>query len=112
MKLGLLLLACFFMFSTVEAKYKYPAGAKTTTERKVDRRMNRYASDKEKGLSLEEYEKFREARTVDERRQEHYAKKKGTYVSPEEAFKQMDKDGDGNVSKEEMLEYERSKIKQ
>ena len=112
MKFWLILLAFLFTFSTTDAKYKYPEGAKTMTERKVDRRMKRYSSDNEKGLSLEEYEKFREVRTVDERRQEHRAKKKGYYISPEEEFKLIDLDGDGVISQSEMLQYERSKINQ
>ena len=110
MKFWLSLLACVFVFSTVEAKYKYPEGAKTTTERKVDRRMKRYSSDQEEGLSLADYEKYREPRTIDERRQERRAKKNGTYISPEEAFNQMDTDGDGYVSRDEMLSYEKKQM--
>ncbi len=90
------------------AKYVYPAGATTTTERKVNRRINRYDADKDGELSLEEYEKYREVKTRDERRQERRAKKDGTYISPEETFRAMDTNGDGVVTKEEMLEYEKS----
>ena len=106
----ILILSLLYCFS-VEAKYVYPKDTKTATERRVDRRFKNYVKEGEDGFSLEEYKKFREVRTVDERQKERRAKHLGTYVSPEEAFKLMDKDGDGIVTKEEMLEYEKSLIK-
>ena len=103
----LCLLYCFGS----EAKYVYPKDTKTATERRVDRRFKRYVKEGEDGFSLEEYKEFRKVRTVDDRQKERRAKHLGTYVSPEEAFKLMDKDGDGIVTKNEMLEYEKSLIK-
>jgi len=105
----LLVLGTFFCFD-VTAKYVYPEGSTTTTERRVNRRMKRYDTDSNEELSLKEYENYREPRTRDERRMERRAKKKGTYVSPEDAFKQMDKNGDGEVTRDEMLEYEKSRL--
>lgn len=102
------LLGVLFCASMVEAKYVYPKDVKTRTERIVDRRFRNYDNDGDGGFSLEEYEDYKKARTIDERRTERYKKRKGTYLSPEEVFKQMDSDGDGVVSNGEMLTYERS----
>ena len=103
-----LLAVCFMVSKVVEAKYKYPEGATTTTERRINRRMNRYDTDKDGEITLEDYKNYRQPRTRDERRMERRAKNHGTYVSPEDAFKAMDEDGDGRVTKEEMLKYERA----
>lgn len=110
MKKKLFLLAgLMFIFSvSVEAKYVYPEGATTTSERRVNRRIKKYDTDQDGGLTFDEYQKYREVRTRDERRMERRAKKKGTYVSPRDAFDAMDSDGDGTVSREEMTEYEKS----
>lgn len=103
---GYCILLVLFSFVEVEAKYSYPEGAVTTTERKVNRRIRNYDADKDGELSLEEYQNFRKVRTRDDRRMERRAKKKGVYVSPDEVFKQMDINKDGMVTKEEMMEYE------
>ena len=105
-----LLMSCF-IFSIAEAKYVYPKGAKTGTERRVDKRMKRYDSDGDGELSFEDYLRYREPRTREERRVERREKKKGTYVSPQEAFTKMDTDEDGVVTREEMLNYENSLLK-
>ena len=63
----LLVLGTFFCFD-VTAKYVYPEGSTTTTERRVNRRMKRYDTDSNEELSLKEYENYREPRTRDERR--------------------------------------------
>ena len=105
---SLVIVALLAMVAAAEAKYVYPEGSSTTSERRVNRRMKNYDLDKNDTLSLEEYQKYREVRTVDERRQERRAKRKGTYISPEDAFQMMDTDGDGKVSKEEMMQYEKS----
>lgn len=105
-----LLLSCF-IFSVAEAKYVYPKGAKTETEQRVDRRMKRYDSNGDGELTFDDYLKYREPRTREERRMERRAKKKGTYVSPQDAFIKMDTDEDGVVTREEMLEYEKSTSK-
>ena len=91
----------------VEAKYVYPEGATTTTERKVNRRIRNYDTNHDGELSFEEYQNFRKVRTRDDRRMDRRAKKKGTYLSPEDVFKKMDADEDGVVTKEEMMEYEK-----
>ena len=112
-KLFLFSLAMLFLGAIVaDAKYKYPEGATTATERRINRRLKHYGQEDEEGvnvMTLEEYQEFRRPRTVDDRRQEQWAKKRGNYVSPEEAFKEMDKDGDGKITAEDMMEYERSK---
>jgi len=111
MKKIVLLLALVFLYNiSAEAKYVYPKGATTTTERRVNRRFKNYDLDGEAGLSLAEYKKFRAVRTVDDRQRERKAKHDGTYVSSDEAFKLMDKDEDGIISKEEMLAYEKEQI--
>lgn len=109
--MSVLLLPVLLLSFGAEAKYVYPEGATTTTERKVNRRINNYDADQDGELSLEEYKKFREVRTRDDRRMERRAKKDGSYVSPEDAFRAMDKNGDGVVSREEMLEYEKEKTR-
>ena len=109
------LIVCFlfllaFIGENVEAKYVYPEGSTTTTERKVNRRVNNYDADSDGVLSLQEYQDFRKVRTRDDRRMERRAKKKGTYVSPEDAFAVMDKNKDGKISKKEMLDYEKENL--
>lgn len=109
------LIVCFlfllaFIGGNVEAKYVYPEGSTTTTERKVNRRVNNYDADSDGVLSLQEYQDFRKVRTRDDRRMERRAKKKGTYVSPEDAFAVMDKNKDGKISKKEMLDYEKENL--
>ena len=110
-KLFLLSLAVLFLGAIVaDAKYKYPEGATTATERRINKRLKHYGQEDDEGekfMTLEEYEEYRMPRTVDERRQEQWAKRKGNYVSPQDAFKAMDKDGDGKITAEDMLEYER-----
>ena len=103
---GYCILLILFSFVEVEAKYSYPEGAVTTTERKVNRRIRNYDANQDGELSLEEYQNFRKVRTRDDRRMERRAKKKGVYVSPEDAFNKMDVNEDGVVTKDEMLEYE------
>lgn len=113
MKKILLLLAMSFIVSDVcEAKYTYPKDVPTGTERMVNRRMRNYDKDGTEGMSLEEYQDYRKTRTYYERQQERRAKRDGSYVSPEDAFKQMDADGDGVVSRDEMLSYEKKKLEQ
>lgn len=109
MKILILLLSVLFLSFVAEAKYVYPEGATTTTERKVNRRINNYDADKDGDLSLEEYKNFRAVRTRDDRRMERRARKTGNYVSPEDAFNAMDKNGDGVVTRDEMLEYEKTR---
>ena len=109
------LIVCFlfllaFIGENVEAKYVYPEGSTTTIERKVNRRVNNYDADSDGVLSLQEYQDFRKVRTRDDRRMERRAKKKGTYVSPEDAFAVMDKNKDGKISKKEMLDYEKENL--
>lgn len=110
-KLFLFSLIIFFFGAIVaDAKYKYPEGATTATERRINRRLKHYGQEDDEGekyMTFEEYKAYRTPRTVDERRQEQWAKKRGTYVSPEDAFKAMDKDGDGKITAEDMMEYER-----
>ena len=106
-----LFLSVLLLSFAAEAKYVYPEGATTTTERKVNRRINNYDADKDGDLSLEEYKNFCAVRTRDDRRMERRARKNGSYLSPEETFKAMDKDGDGVVSSSEMLEYEKEKAR-
>ena len=60
----------------VMAKYVYPAGSTTTTERKVTRRMKRYDINADEQISLEEYKKYREPKTFEERQLERRDKKK------------------------------------
>lgn len=108
----MLLSVCSVLFSLlisdVEAKYVYPEGVTTTTERKINRRIRNYDADKDGDLSLEEYQNFRMIRTRDDRRMERRARKNGTYISPEDMFKKMDTNEDGVVTKDEMLEYEKN----
>lgn len=106
----ILLILLFFVGIVAEgdAKYKYPEGAITRTERRINRMLRRYDSDGDGSLTLEDYERYREPRTLEERRLERRAIKKGTYVSPLDAFLEMDTDGDGEISKDEMLEYEKN----
>ena len=99
-----------FMCGNVNAKYVYPEGSTTTTERKINRRVKNYDADSDGELSLQEYQDFRKIRTRDDRRMERRAKKKGTYVSPEDAFVVMDKNKNGKISKKEMLDYEKGNM--
>lgn len=108
MKAAVVIFGLMLSAGVIQAKYKYPEGATTTTERRVNRAIRNYDADQDGGLSLEEFQEKRKLRTRDDRRMERRARKNGTYLSPEEQFKLMDKDGDGNVTNEEMLEYERS----
>jgi len=101
-------LLCMSLQTVVCAKYVYPEGSSTTTERKINRRLKNYDTDKNDEFSLEEYKNFRTVRTRDDRRIERRAKKKGTYVSPDEEFKKMDTNEDGKVTKGEMMEYEKN----
>lgn len=107
-KIFFLIALLMFFDVDVMAKYVYPAGSTTTTERRVNRRIKRYDSNEDEKLTFEEYKKYREPKTFEERQLERRAKKKGTYISPAEAFKEMDTDGDGEVTREEMLEYEKA----
>lgn len=111
MRFWLFLSVCVLVLSPVEAKYKYPEGVKTAAERALEYDIKKYSTGEKGGLSLEDYKNYKQVRTRDDRRQERRAKKKGTYVSPEDAFKQIDKDGDGIASEEEILEYERARLK-
>ncbi len=108
MKTIVIILGLLVCIGSAEAKYKYPEGATTTTERRVNRAMRNYDTDQDGGLSLDEFQEKRKLRTREDRRIERKARKSGSYLSPEEQFKLMDKDGDGTVTNEEMLEYERS----
>jgi len=109
-KLFLLSLAILFFGAIVaDAKYKYPEGATTATERRINRRLKHYGQEDDEGekyMTLDEYREYRTPKTVDERRHEQWAKRKGTYVFPEDAFNAMDKDGDGKITAEDMMEYE------
>jgi len=109
MKQLLLILLLFIgIVSEGNAKYKYPEGAITRTERRVNHIMQRYDTDHKGYLTLDEYLSYREPRTVEERRLERRAIKEGTYISPLDAFLDIDTDGDGEVTREEILEYERN----
>ena len=87
--------SCFLflmiLIPCVDAKYVYPEGATTTTERKINRRIYNYDADDDGKLSLEEYQSFRKVRTRNDRRMERRARKKGKYVAPDEVFKRMDR---------------------
>ena len=106
----IILIIVFMLLGTIDssAKYKYPQGATTTTERRVNRIIRKYSSENNGSMTLEDYEKYRQPRTVEERRLERQAKRKGTYVAPKDAFLIMDTDGNGSVTKEELLSYERN----
>ena len=107
-KIFIALLAGLYLLPiAVEAKYRLPDGIPNQEERNVSRRLRNYGKEEEGTLTLDEYKQFRQVRTVEDRREERRAKKRGTYVSPEDAFKAMDKDGDGKITAEDMLEYER-----
>ncbi len=109
-KIFLAFLAMVCMIPTEgHTKYKQPEGVPTQIERDVNRRFRNYGKEEEGVLTLEEYQEFRQVRTREDRRQERQARKKGTYVSPEDAFKAMDEDKDGKVTVEEMLKYEQGK---
>lgn len=113
MRRFLLLLAMLCVASGIcEAKYTYSKGFPTGTERKVDWRMRNYDKDGIAGMSLEEYQDFRKARTYYERQLERRAKRDGSYVSPEDAFKQVDVDENGVLSRDELLAYEKKKLEQ
>ena len=111
-KIFLAFLAMACMIPTEgHTKYKQSEGVPTQIERDVNRRFRNYGKEEEGVLTLEEYQEFRQVRTREDRRQERQARKKGTYVSPEDAFKAMDEDKNGKVTAEEMLKYEQGKLK-
>ena len=67
--------------------------------------MKEYDEDGDGVLSLEEFEKRFDKLTREDRRNIRRNKKNGTYQSPEEQFKAMDKNGDGKVDERERAEY-------
>ena len=106
-KIFIALLAGLYLLPVMaEAKYRQPEGIPSQEERNVNRRLRNYGKEEEGSLTLDEYKQFRQVRTVEDRREERRAKKRGTYVSPEDAFKAMDKDGDGKITAEDMIEYD------
>ena len=88
-------------------KYTFPEGmnVKSRSEEIASYQMQEYDKDKDGKLSLEEYERRFENLTREDRRNIRRNKKKGTYKTPEEQFKEMDKDGDGLVDEQERAEY-------
>ena len=67
--------------------------------------MREYDKNDDGQLSLEEYESRFENLTREDRRNIRRNKKNGTYKTPEEQFKEMDKNNDGFVDEQERAEY-------
>ena len=101
------LVVSLLLCGSVGAKYTFPEGAnvKTRSEEIAAYQMREYDKDKDGLLSLEEFEARFDNLTREDRRNIRRNKKKGTYKTPEEQFKEMDKNKDGFVDGAERAEY-------
>ena len=98
------LLGVMLVFSNVAAaKYKAPEGIKSQGTKKSAYIFYNQDKDKDGKLTLEEYKN--QVMTKDVEQHIRYLKKKGVYKTPEEEFKEMDEDGDGQISQEELARY-------
>ena len=104
---GLSVLILLGMAGVAEAKYVFPPDhqVKSRSEEIAEYQMKEYDKDGDGALSLEEFEKRFEKLTRDPRRNIRRNKKNGTYQTPEEQFKAMDKNNDGLVSEKERADY-------
>ena len=107
MKFWSLLIVGLLWCENVSAKYTFPEGAnvKTRSEEIAAYQMREYDKDKDGLLSLEEFEARFDKLTREDRRNIRRNKKNGTYKTPEEQFKEMDKNKDGVVDGTERAEY-------
>ena len=104
---GLSVLILLGMAGVAEAKYVFPPDhqVKSRSEEIAEYQMKEYDKDGDGALSLEEFEKRFEKLTREDRRNIRRNKKNGTYQTPEEQFKAMDKNNDGLVSEKERADY-------
>ena len=104
---GLSVLILLGMAGVAETKYVYPNDnqEKRSSEEIAEYQMKEYDKDGDGALSLEEFEKRFEKLTREDRRNIRRNKKNGTYQTPEEQFKAMDKNNDGLVSEKERADY-------
>lgn len=79
-----------------------PEGLKSKAQHEIDVLFETQNVGKD-GMTLSQY-KSKKLGSL-ERRQKRREIRKGTYLSPEEKFKLMDKDEDGIVTREELEEY-------
>lgn len=100
-------LLCGVLFGAAEAKYVFPKDhqVKSRSEEIASYQMKEYDEDGDGVLSQEEFEKRFDKLTREDRRNIRRNKKNGTYQSPEEQFKAMDKNNDGKVDERERAEY-------
>ena len=89
------------------AKYTFPEGmpVQSRSEEIAAYQLREYDKDNDGKLSLEEFENRFDNLTREDRRNIRRNKKKGIYKTPEEQFKEMDKNGDGLVDEQERAEY-------
>ena len=104
---GLSVLILLGMAGVAEAKYVFPPDhqVKSRSEEIAEYQMKEYDKDGDGALSLEEFEKRFEKLTREDRRNIRRNKKNGTYQTPEEQFKAMDKNNDGLDSEKERADY-------
>lgn len=101
--IGILLATTF----AAEAKYVFPKDqpVRSRSEEIATYQMKEYDTDGDGVLSQEEFEKRFDKLTREDRRNIRRNKKNGTFQSPEEQFKAMDKNNDGKVDERERAEY-------
>lgn len=107
MKSWMVLAGIVLLSGQALGKYTFPEGmsVKTRSEEIASYQMREYDKNQDGQLSLEEYESRFDNLTREDRRNIRRNKKKGTYKTPEEQFKEMDKNNDGFVDEQERAEY-------